>query len=107
MAEVKSYVFDYKEVAEALIRQHGIHEGVWGIYMEFGILGTNITSGPPEERTIPAAIVPVLKIGIQRFDQPNSLTVDAAEVNPPPRIGPNSRHRGRAVRKNAKKEENA
>jgi hypothetical protein len=30
----------------------------------------------------PAAIVPVLKIGIQRFPEPNSLTVDAARVNP-------------------------
>lgn len=107
MAEVKNYVFDYKEVAEALIKQQGIHEGLWGIYMEFGILGTNMTSGPPEEKTIPAAIVPVLKIGIQRFDNPSSLTVDAAEVNPPPRISPSSRHRGRELRKSTEKGENA
>jgi hypothetical protein len=107
MAEVKNYVFDYKEVAEALIKQQGIHEGLWGIYMEFGILGTNMTSGPPEERTIPAAIVPILKIGIQRFDNPSSLTVDAAEVNPRPRqVAPSSRHRGRGAHNRAEREEN-
>ena len=42
MAEVKTYVFDYKEVAEALIKQQGIHEGLWGVYMEFGIGAANI-----------------------------------------------------------------
>src|SRR5919197_1299408 len=96
MAEVKSYVFDYKEVAEALIKKQGIHEGLWGIYMEFGIGAANIPAGPSEQVLLPAAIVPVVKVGIQRFDKPSSLTVDAAEVNPQPRRGPSSRHRGRA-----------
>jgi hypothetical protein len=81
MAEVKTYLFDYKEVAEALVKKQGIHEGVWGIYMEFGIVGANINPGPSTETMVPAAIVPVMKIGIQRFDAPSSLTVDAAEVN--------------------------
>jgi hypothetical protein len=83
MAEVKTYVFDYKEVAEALVKKQNIHEGLWGIYMEFGIGAGNIPAGPSEQVLLPAAIVPVVKIGIQRFDAPSSLTVDAAEVNPP------------------------
>ena len=84
MSEVKTYVFDYKEVAEALVKKQNIHEGLWGIYMEFGIGAGNIPAGPSEQVLLPAAIVPVVKIGIQRFDKPSSLTVDAAEVNPSP-----------------------
>ena len=81
MADVQTYVFSYKEVAEALIKKQGIHEGLWAIYMEFGITGANIQPGT-EGVAVPAAIVPVLKVGIQRSDTPNLLTVDAAEVNP-------------------------
>jgi hypothetical protein len=107
MAEVKNYIFDYKEVAEALIKKQGIHEGLWGIYMEFGIAAGNIPAGPSEQVLLPAAIVPVVKIGIQRFDKPSSLTVDAAEVNPRPRMGPSSRRRGRPGPKRPEREENA
>src|SRR5262245_11010028 len=81
MAEVKTYVFSYKEVAEALIKKQEIHEGLWAIYMEFGIAGANIQAGE-EGLAVPAAIVPVLKVGIQRSDTATLLTVDAAEVNP-------------------------
>ena len=80
MAEAQNYLFEYKEVAEALIKKQGIHEGLWGIYMEFGIGGIN--TGPSDDALLPTAIVPVVKIGIQRFDKPNNLTVDAAKANP-------------------------
>ena len=80
MAEIQNYTFDYKEIAEALIKKQGIHEGLWGIYMEFGIAGAN--AGPTEGTLLPAAVVPVVKVGIQRFDKPNNLTVDAAQANP-------------------------
>jgi len=95
MAEAKTYLFNYKEVAEALVKKHEIHEGLWGIYMEFGIAAANIPSDPSQQILVPAAIVPVVKIGIQRFDQPNSLTVDAAEVNPAPQEPAMAPSRGR------------
>ena len=98
MAEVKNYLFTYKEVAEALIKKQGIHEGLWGIYMEFGIGAANIPTDPSGQALLPAAIVPVAKIGIQRFDKASPLTVDAAEVNPPPRPGPGFRSRGQEGR---------
>ncbi len=91
MAEVSMYTFTHREVAEALIRKQGIHEGLWGIYMEFGIGAANINSGPSEEALVPAAIVPVVKMGIQRFDKPNTLTVDAAQINPPNQQAPKPR----------------
>lgn len=83
MPEVKQIVFSHKEVVEALVKKHGLHEGLWGLYMEFGIAGVNVGSGPDDLN--PAAVVPVLKIGLQQFGELNSMTVDAAAVNPKPR----------------------
>ncbi len=81
MAEQRQITFTHKEAAEALINHYGLGEGLWGLYIEFGISGANIGTDPANpENIFPAAIVPIVKIGIQRFDQPNSLTADAAEV---------------------------
>ncbi|MGH9822012.1 MAG: hypothetical protein ACREDR_01965 [Blastocatellia bacterium] len=82
MAEASQYIFSHKEVAEALVRKQGIHEGIWGLYLEFGIQGANINIAPSEEMIVPAAVVPVLKLGVQKFEKMNNLTVDAAVVNP-------------------------
>ena len=78
MAEARLVTFSYKELAEMMVRQAGIKDGIWGIAMRFGIQGLNVGQGP--EDVVPAAIVPVLEIGIQRFDEPSRLTVDAAEI---------------------------
>lgn len=85
MGEASQVTFSYKEVAESLIKKQGIHEGLWGLYIEFGLGAVNINTEPGGTNLTPAAIVTVQKIGIQRFPEPNSLTVDAAEVNPPPK----------------------
>lgn len=87
MAEPKSYIFEYKEVAEALVKQQGLHDGIWGLYFEFGLQAANINIPPSQdmESMIPAAIVPLMKIGLQKFEKLNQLAVDAAEVNPLPR----------------------
>lgn len=91
MAEQKQIVFTHREVAEALVRYYGLKEGLWGLYIELGIGGANIGMNPasPEE-VVPAAIVPIVKLGIQRFDQPNSLTADAAQVKPKNLLARNS-----------------
>ena len=81
MPEMKQVTFSHKEVAIALIRYNDIHEGLWGIYVEFGLAGANIGATPDGDMN-PAAIVPVLKIGLQRFDKASNLTADATEVNP-------------------------
>jgi hypothetical protein len=74
------YPFTHQELAEILIKHKNIHEGLWGIYVEFGIGATNIVQSPND--MLPAAIVPIVKLGLQRFPEPNNLTVDAAKVNP-------------------------
>ena len=81
MADVNQYVFSFQELVEALIKKQGVHEGIWGPYIKFGLGAANV-SALPGGPLQPAAIIPVQEIGIQRFDEPNNMTVNAAEVNP-------------------------
>ncbi len=81
MAQINTYTFDHRELAEILIKKQEIHEGFWAIYIEFGLGAANINQ-PTSDELVPAAIVPVKKIGIHRHDTPNNLTVDASVVNP-------------------------
>ena len=37
MPETPQIIFSFKEIAEMLVKQQDIHEGLWGIYAEFGI----------------------------------------------------------------------
>jgi len=66
-----------------LIRYNDLHEGLWGLYIEFGLAAANMGQGPGD--ILPTAIIPVKKIGLQRFKETNNLTVDAAEANPSPK----------------------
>ena len=85
MGEPQIITFTYKEIAKVLLKHQGIHEGLWAVTIQFGLQAGNIKVGPSEEDIVIAAIIPLLKIGIQKSDKPTPLTVDAAEVNPPPK----------------------
>jgi len=80
MAEASQIVFSFKEIAEIMVKQQGIHEGIWGIYVKFGIGAMNM--GPTEDEVRPTAVVPILELGLQKFDKESNLTVDASKVNP-------------------------
>lgn len=80
MAEATQYMFNYKDVAEALIKKQGLNEGLWMLSVNFGLQATNI--GINESDLKPAAVVALLTIGLQKADKESSLTVDAAKVNP-------------------------
>lgn len=84
MPEVNQFMFKYSEVAEALVKQAGLHEGKWQIIMTFGLAGANM--GPSASEVVPGAAVGVQSIGIQRAtsESPESLVVDASVVNPSP-----------------------
>src|SRR5205814_8275016 len=71
----------YKDVAAALVRQAGLHEGVWAVFFEFGIAATNIADQSSGKVT-PTAIIPVVRMGLRRSTTVDELSVDAAEVNP-------------------------
>jgi hypothetical protein len=80
MPESKKIAFTHKELATLMIKNQNICEGWWGIYVKFGIKAVNIGQSPSD--LLPAAIVPVLEIGLQKFDEESNLSVDAAKVNP-------------------------
>jgi hypothetical protein len=82
MAEAKNYVFGYTELAEVLVKKLDIHEGLWGLYIEFNFGAANVNASPDGKSLAPAAIAAIKAVGLQRFDTPNNLTVDAAVVNP-------------------------
>jgi len=80
MPEPRQITFTYKEVAEALVKKQDLTEGIWGLYLRFGIQAANI--GPTPDSVHPAAIIPVLEIGLQKMDEGSNIAVDAAQVNP-------------------------
>ena len=80
MAEATQYMYKIKELTAVLLKEQGIHEGLWQLLINFGFGAANI--GPTESEMAPTAMVPVLAIGIQRVPEKNPMTVDAAEVNP-------------------------
>lgn len=80
MAEATQILYTFKELAEILVKQQDIHEGLWGIYIKFGIKAANV--GETDSDLKPTALVPVLELGLQKFDALNNLSVDAAVVNP-------------------------
>jgi hypothetical protein len=80
MAEATQYLFSFKELASLMVKKQDLHEGLWAIYVKFGISAANVSLGGGD--LMPTAMIPILEIGIQKQDQPSSLTVDAAEVNP-------------------------
>jgi hypothetical protein len=82
MPEIANIVFSYKEVVTALIKAQNIHEGLWSLFVRFGLNAANMGGNDNELR--PCAIIPVLEIGLQKGEKDNNITVDAAKVNPLP-----------------------
>jgi hypothetical protein len=85
MAEVDTYGFDLREVTTALIKQQGIHEGLWMLAFEFS-LGAGL-SGPTKEEVRPLAFVQINKISLVRQNEisgSHNLVMSAAEINPAP-----------------------
>lgn len=73
----------YTELATLLVRERGIHEGIWGICFNFGLTATNL--GPDDANVLPCAIVQIPALSLHRFEKITSISVDAAVVNPRPR----------------------
>jgi len=80
MAEANQIIYSFKELATLMVREQGLKEGLWGVYVKFGISAAN--AGQSETDLRPTALVPILEIGLQKFDELNNLSVDAAQVNP-------------------------
>jgi hypothetical protein len=89
MAEPTQIVFSFKEVVTALVKHQGLHEGIWGLYVKFGIQASNM--GANENDLRPVAVLPILELGLQKFDKENNLSVDAAKVNPRSALKPRNK----------------
>jgi hypothetical protein len=73
-------MLSHKELVTAILKQRGIHQGRWALAVQFGLAATNV--GQSADDLNPAAIVPVMSIGIRPDPAESNLSVDAAEVNP-------------------------
>lgn len=82
MAEPTIHFYEHKDLVTALVKDKGIHEGLWALTVQFGLGALNVNQAGDTEEINPAAIVPLLKLGIRSTDTTNGLTVDAAVVNP-------------------------
>ena len=91
MAETKQITFTYKEVVESLVSKQGLTDGIWGLYIKFGIQAANV--GPTPNDVHPAAIIPVLEIGLQKMEEETNIAVDAAKVSPKQEAAPVAKKR--------------
>jgi hypothetical protein len=80
MPETSQIAFSFHEVVTALVKANNIHDGIWGLFVRFGISAANI--GATDTEIQPAAIIPILQIGLQRMEKESNIAVDAAKVNP-------------------------
>jgi hypothetical protein len=82
MPETSQLTFSFKEIVIALIKAQDLHEEIWGLFVNFGLNAQNV--GPNENELRPSAMIPILNLGLQKFDKETNLSVDAAKVNPKP-----------------------
>ena len=75
--------FAWKDVTTALVKQAGLHEGLWKVGFAFGMHAMNVNI---DKQHLPAARSFIEKVVLTRADKLDPLTVDAAVVNPEQRI---------------------
>ena len=81
MAEPTQYVFAHKELAEILIHKQGLHEGIWTLAFQLGMGNANAAS-PTGGDPVPAVVVSIMSVGLQKTDKEGPMALDAAKVNP-------------------------
>jgi hypothetical protein len=85
MVETTQFAFDLQEAATALIKQQGIHEGLWMIGFEIGMAAGIM--GPNQTDAKPGAMLQINKVQLVRATVGSDafpFIVDAAVVNPRP-----------------------
>lgn len=83
MAETKQLNFPLSEVATALVKMHGLHEGKWILGFEFELGAGNF--GPSVTEVRPGAFAAIKNVLLTRQDAgaPDlPFTIDAAVINP-------------------------
>ncbi len=77
--------FSLTELTEILIKNQGLHEGLYNLSVQLQI-GVG-TVGPSPELICPGAMLGVSRIGLSKTDEgkENIHTVNAAKINPAPK----------------------
>jgi len=81
MAEATQFVFSHKELVEILIRHQNLHDGIWAASFQLGMGNTQVPS-PTGGETLPAVVVTIFGVGLQKADKEGPSALDAAKVNP-------------------------
>jgi hypothetical protein len=68
------------ELAVLLIKHNDIHDGLFKASIEFQLAVGAF--GPSPENQLPGAMVVVNRVGLVKVGQPDTNTIDAAQVNP-------------------------
>jgi hypothetical protein len=76
------YSIGYEEVAKFLFQKHGLHEGIWGIYIVFKMAAINAIG--PDKSVSPAAVLGIQEMGIApaQLQVESTIAFDAARLNP-------------------------
>jgi len=82
MPETTQIAYKHRELVEMMLKDQGIHEGIWALFVKFGLAAQNIGSSDADLN--PTAVVPILEIGLQKFEKETNISLDAAKVNPKP-----------------------
>jgi len=61
-----------------MIKRIGVREGHWGVSIKFNNHAVNLPA--PNGKLVPACVVEVMELSLQRSEAPNELTVNAGEV---------------------------
>ncbi|HOP47768.1 MAG TPA: hypothetical protein PK874_08905 [Desulfobacteraceae bacterium] len=77
--------FSLIELTEILVKNQGLHEGLYNLTVQFQIAVGTV--GPSPESMCPGAMMGVSRIGLSKTAEgkENVHTVNAALVNPPPK----------------------
>lgn len=75
--------YELRQITELLVKQNGLHEGVYDLAVEFNIGVGPVTVG--SSAAIPGVALGVKRIGLIQTTIHGESTVDAAEVNPAPK----------------------
>lgn len=78
MTETNTFKYTMRELTETLIKKEGLTEGKWMLAVEFAIRATN--AGPDDNSLSPAALIPIVSIGLVKSQGTNNLTVDASKI---------------------------
>jgi hypothetical protein len=80
-ATATQYTFSHKQLIEILIRDQGIHEGIWAASFQLGMGNMNVPS-PTGGDPLPAVVVTIFGVGLQKVEKEEGNALDAAKVNP-------------------------